>query len=255
MSDEEKTGDTMSADLVRYAPAPVAEYRPQIMLAPEEAKALDDALRANMLAVLRPDVDYGVIPGTKKPSLLKPGAEKLLQWFGYGHTMIRDDIERDADGNRVGVTYKCTVTKALADGRMAVVAACDGYAGYDEDRFYISAADAEAKERANAAKYKRDPWPAKFAEFKAPVELGHQDEREKGDGRCGARGHRRVGAVHAGHGRHGRCCCPGHAPGGRGDCRDQGPHAWRAAASSGPGTASSGGRSRGSGRRSSGARR
>lgn len=168
MSDDEKSGETVSGDMVRYTPAPVAEYRPQIMLAPEEAKALDDALRANMLAVLRPDVDYGVIPGTKKPSLLKPGAEKLLQWFGYGHTMVRDEIERDADGQRVGVTYKCTVTKALADGRMAVVAACDGYAGYDEDRFYVSAADAEAKERANAAKYRRDPWPAKFAEYRAP---------------------------------------------------------------------------------------
>ncbi len=27
------------------------------------------------------DVDYGVIPGTSKPSLLKPGAEKLLRLF------------------------------------------------------------------------------------------------------------------------------------------------------------------------------
>lgn len=32
--------------------------------------------------VLRKDVDYGVIPGTGKPTLLKPGAEKLTTFFG-----------------------------------------------------------------------------------------------------------------------------------------------------------------------------
>ncbi len=28
-------------------------------------------------AQMQKDIDYGVIPGTKKPTLLKPGAEKL----------------------------------------------------------------------------------------------------------------------------------------------------------------------------------
>ncbi|HVG38223.1 MAG TPA: hypothetical protein VM870_02980, partial [Pyrinomonadaceae bacterium] len=32
--------------------------------------------------VLRKDVDYGIIPGTGKPTLLKPGAEKLTTFFG-----------------------------------------------------------------------------------------------------------------------------------------------------------------------------
>ncbi|MCA1816978.1 MAG: hypothetical protein LC746_11320, partial [Acidobacteria bacterium] len=32
--------------------------------------------------VLRRDVDYGVIPGTEKFTLLKPGAEKLTTFFG-----------------------------------------------------------------------------------------------------------------------------------------------------------------------------
>lgn len=31
---------------------------------------------------MRPNVDYGVIPGTPKPTLLKPGAEKLTTLFG-----------------------------------------------------------------------------------------------------------------------------------------------------------------------------
>lgn len=32
--------------------------------------------------VLQKDVDFGVIPGTRKPTLLKPGAEKLCKLFG-----------------------------------------------------------------------------------------------------------------------------------------------------------------------------
>ena len=157
----------MAGEVVRYS-APVEEYRPRIMLAPEEAKAIDDALRANMKAILREGVDYGVIPGTSsKPSLLKPGAEKLLQWFGFGHSMHRDD-ERNADGAWAGVTYRCTVTKAMPDGRAVAVAECEGYAGYEEDRFYTTAEQAEAKERAMAARYDRNPNKAKFAEYRAP---------------------------------------------------------------------------------------
>ncbi|HEX8680723.1 MAG TPA: hypothetical protein VF707_00315, partial [Ardenticatenaceae bacterium] len=32
--------------------------------------------------LMKKDVDYGVIPGTPKPTLLKPGAEKLCTFFG-----------------------------------------------------------------------------------------------------------------------------------------------------------------------------
>ena len=32
-------------------------------------------------AQMQKDIDYGVIPGTRKPTLLKPGAEKLLRLF------------------------------------------------------------------------------------------------------------------------------------------------------------------------------
>lgn len=46
----------------------------------QRMKLLDDLLRQVMVR----DVDYGVIPGTKKPSLFKPGAEKLLEIYGLG---------------------------------------------------------------------------------------------------------------------------------------------------------------------------
>ena len=167
MSDDQ-AGDAGTAVEVHRGVV-VEEYRPRILMDPESAKALNEALRANMRAVLQDGTDFGVIPGTgNKPALLKPGAEKLLQWFGFGHAMEKTETERDADGKRLGVTYRCTVTKDLPDGRRAVIGMCEGYAGYDEDRFYTSAGQAEAKERANAERYKRQVNKAKFAEYRAP---------------------------------------------------------------------------------------
>jgi hypothetical protein len=163
-------------DMTPYARTAVEEYRPRIIMAAEDAKALDDSLRAMMKAVLRDGADYGVIPGTgSKPTLLKPGAEKLLQWFGFGHATERVESERDENGARLGVTYKCSVTKAMQDGRVVTVATCEGYAGYDEDRFYTTAEQARAKAEANerkwAAKDNRPANPKKWesaAEYRAP---------------------------------------------------------------------------------------
>lgn len=165
------------SDVTLHAGSIVTEYRPRIVMAPTEAKELDDALRANMKAVLREDVDYGVIPGTgTKPTLLKPGAEKLLQWFGFGHAMEVTETERSSEGTWAGVTYRCTVTKAMPDGSTVVAAMCEGYAGYDEDRFFATEADArrkaEDKERANANRYQRNVNPAKWetitSDYRAP---------------------------------------------------------------------------------------
>ena len=165
-----QTEEPVAGEIVQYAPPAgvMEEYRPRIVMAPDEAKALDDQLRASMRAVLRPEVDYGKIPGSNKDSLLKPGAEKLLQWFGFGHTLEQAEVERDSDGRWFGVTYRCIVSKGMPDGRSVVVATCDGYAGYDEDRFFTSAEQAEAKERANAARYNRAVNTSKFAEYRAP---------------------------------------------------------------------------------------
>jgi hypothetical protein len=175
--DATTTAEPVNGEIVQYQPAAAEEYRPRILMAAGDAREIDQALRDMMKAVLHENVDYGVIPGTgSKPSLLKPGAEKLLQWFGFGHSMERIEIEHSAPGERLGVTYRCSVTKAMPDGRVIIVATCEGYAGYDEDRFFALAADARAKaerkERGNAERYKREPVPAKWEyiteDYKAP---------------------------------------------------------------------------------------
>lgn len=163
-------------DLAAYTAHAPEEYRARFVMSPDEAGALDRQLRECMRAVLVPGTDYGTIPGMgDKPSLFKPGAEKLIQWFGFGFENVRDEIERDADGIRVGVTYRCTVYKQLADGRKVTVATCEGYAGFDEDKFFVSADrardKAEASERKWARKDGRQPNSAKWenaAEYRAP---------------------------------------------------------------------------------------
>lgn len=132
-------------------------------MTPSEAQAWAVAVREMKRSVLVDGSDYSVIPGTNKPSLLKPGAEMLLLAAGLGFTMLK--IEDEGDIGRGGVTYRCSVHRG---DRSNVMAECDGYAGYDEDRFYQSAQQSEAKERANATKWKRAPKEEKFVEYRAP---------------------------------------------------------------------------------------
>lgn len=173
------------AEIATYAAAQVEEYRPRFVMKPDEAKALDDQLRAAQRAILRENVDFGTIPGAgDKKNLLKPGAEKLLQWYGFGHRSVEVKIERDdpehpsgiADkARRIGVTYRTEVIKTIHGHGEVVVATCEGYAGFDEDRYYITEDDArtkaKAKEEKNARKYRRDPesWKWETAtEYRAP---------------------------------------------------------------------------------------
>jgi len=159
-----------------YAAAQVEEYRARIVMTPDDAKALDTQLRAVTRAVLREGVDYGPIPGTDDRNVLhKPGAEKLLQWFGLAFTCERTETEYDSDNRKEGVTYRATITKQLPDGRIVAVATCEGYAGYDEAKFFQTAEQAqikaEAKERYWAEKDRRVANPNKWkhiTEYRAP---------------------------------------------------------------------------------------
>jgi hypothetical protein len=49
--------------------------------------------------LMAPGIDYGTIPGTgTKPTLLKPGAEKLTSLFGLEPTFVKEEIELDWTG-------------------------------------------------------------------------------------------------------------------------------------------------------------
>ncbi|MDE1866458.1 MAG: hypothetical protein KGI08_01950 [Thaumarchaeota archaeon] len=56
--------------------------------------------------------DFGLIPGTKKKSLFKPGAEKLLKLFGLAaHYELVKEVE-DFDKGFLYYKYRCVVTHA-----------------------------------------------------------------------------------------------------------------------------------------------
>ena len=58
-------------------------------LSPAAVKERTAWLREVTKAALVEGVDYGIIPGTDRPSLLKPGAEMLLLAAGLGFTASR----------------------------------------------------------------------------------------------------------------------------------------------------------------------
>jgi hypothetical protein len=51
-----------------------------------------NAIAQMMATVMKKDIDYGTIPGTPKPTLYKPGSEKLLSMFHLTAKPIVDDL-------------------------------------------------------------------------------------------------------------------------------------------------------------------
>jgi hypothetical protein len=147
----------MSLDVVTGELVPIGGQ-----LTPEQASARAEWVREMRRAVLAEGTDYAVLPGTDKPTLLKPGAEVLLLAAGFGFAMTKID-DSDARAHH-GVTYKASVHRA--DG--FVVAECEGFAGYDESRFFTSAEDAARRERAYAEHDRRPAKPERMVEYRAP---------------------------------------------------------------------------------------
>lgn len=71
----------------------VPEFAITINTARERINMLQDFVREMMV----PNVDYGIIQGCKKPSLLKPGAEKLCDIFGFSKQL--EILNRTEDWN------------------------------------------------------------------------------------------------------------------------------------------------------------
>lgn len=73
----------------------------------EEAKTFDDEMNRFIDTVLVTGADYGVIPHCSKPSLLKSGAEKILNYLGL---IARVEITNRVEDYNVGFfSYECKV--------------------------------------------------------------------------------------------------------------------------------------------------
>jgi len=86
----------LSIDTAQVPTHIVATAAPRELTVPE-IKARLDKIQELMRVVMRPGVDYGKVPGTDKPTLLKPGAEKLCVLFQLGARKPVLDLKVDGD--------------------------------------------------------------------------------------------------------------------------------------------------------------
>jgi hypothetical protein len=85
-------------------------------------RAVDRITKAK-LTVMKSEVDFGIIPGTKKPTLLQPGAQKLCMLAGLvpsyeaTRTVGRDEIEPDVHYiAKCRLHFGSTDSPAIAEG-------------------------------------------------------------------------------------------------------------------------------------------
>jgi hypothetical protein len=74
-----------------------------------------DVIREAMTTAMQRDVDYGVIPGTDKPTLYKPGSEKLSVLFQLD---VQLSNEKHWSGDHLTVESKATVFHAPTGARL-----------------------------------------------------------------------------------------------------------------------------------------
>lgn len=85
-------------------PAKVTPWTPNFVVSFAEAATRKEQKREFFLKIMQEGQHYGVIPGAKKPSLWKPGAELLLSNMGLRaeftdeHPPILDETGKDHDG-------------------------------------------------------------------------------------------------------------------------------------------------------------
>lgn len=84
-------------------------------LSVKEVKARINHIQEIMQFVMKKDVHYGTIPGTPKPTLYKPGAEKLLSTFFISD----DDIFIDDLSTHDHIRYRVTIKgRRMKDGSL-----------------------------------------------------------------------------------------------------------------------------------------
>lgn len=96
-------------------------HAPKYELTAAEVVAQGQKIQEVMRAAMKVDEDYGIIPGTSrkdrdgneksKPTLLKPGAEKLLLLFRLAPTF---EITKTADGEHREIFVRCKLTHIVS---------------------------------------------------------------------------------------------------------------------------------------------
>ncbi len=117
----------------------ITEYVPAVAVTIEQARDNFKKLHQVTRELMQKGIDYDTIPGTPKPTLLKPGAEHLLQFFGLGHKVQRIEAREDWENGFFYYCYRVTVFKArpMPDSTVyeQVISECEGSANSKERRY------------------------------------------------------------------------------------------------------------------------
>lgn len=94
-----------------------------------EYKAFLDNYNSFVDKMLNEEVDYGIIPGVEKPSLFKPGAEKLEKLFFYRHKKIQ--VEKIIEPDFIKYSYRTEIYSKAGE----LVATCEGTCNSHEKKY------------------------------------------------------------------------------------------------------------------------
>lgn len=103
MNRPQNQGEMISAGSSQIAPA----YQKAIAHTAQHYQTMVAFVQTQMVK----DVDYGVIPGTKKPTLLKPGAEKLCRLFSLHPSYELIHFVTDFDKPLFHYHYRCALVR------------------------------------------------------------------------------------------------------------------------------------------------
>lgn len=102
---------------------------------------------------LSENIDFGKVPGVEKPSLLKPGAEKLEKLFFLTHEKVQ--VEKIVEPGFIKYTYRTTIF----DKNGNIKATCEGTCNSKETKYRytnVNAKDANDEQKRNGQQIKRN---------------------------------------------------------------------------------------------------
>lgn len=118
--DEPVTVDAETGEIVPTAALSIVRYMPSIE---RVVNAYNMVVALTNRNVLKAGVDYGRVPGTEKNTLLKPGAEKLANGFGYCPEFEEMNVVRQWTGSEpfFAYEYRCNL-RSIETGKIVATA-------------------------------------------------------------------------------------------------------------------------------------
>lgn len=101
-----ETGEVIETETA-LARRPEDAFMPALSI--EQARDRYERFRAFVQSQMREGTDFGTIPGTPKPTLYKPGAEKICTLFGLSARFEMADKHEDWQGGVFFYRYRCSL--------------------------------------------------------------------------------------------------------------------------------------------------